>query len=243
MSSTLPWWQTTTIYQIYPRSYKDSNGDGIGDLQGIISKLDYIRELGFETIWLSPFFQSPQQDWGYDVSDYLAVAPEFGNSSDVEQLIQQTAELDPVGTNIRMEQEPGASGVAAIDHYRRRVLVGRDFDGLRSTGNKEVRANPVSAAASAGNVKLKRAPWNGDLLDEFEAFPAGGHDDQVDAVSGAFGFLYQWRGGGLSGARKASLWNLGAGETRRSVGSKHGSRGHQGESVWRQQADWRGLGL
>lgn len=81
------WWQKTTIYQIYPRSFADSNGDGIGDLRGIISKLDYIQDLGFETIWISPFFRSPQQDWGYDVSDYYSVAPEYGNSEDVGNLM------------------------------------------------------------------------------------------------------------------------------------------------------------
>jgi glycosidase len=85
----LHWWQETTIYQIYPRSFMDSNGDGIGDLRGIISRLDYIRDLGFESIWLSPFFASPQQDFGYDVSDYFAVAPEYGSLADVEDLINE----------------------------------------------------------------------------------------------------------------------------------------------------------
>lgn len=83
------WWQTTTIYQIYPRSYKDTNNDGIGDLQGIIEKLDHIKDLGFETIWLSPFFASPQADWGYDISGYREVAPEFGTLADAEQLIDE----------------------------------------------------------------------------------------------------------------------------------------------------------
>lgn len=88
------WWQTTTIYQIYPRSFKDSNKDGIGDIRGIISKLDYIQDLGFETIWLSPFFSSPQQDWGYDVSDYLNTAPEYGTLTDVEDLIYEIHRRD-----------------------------------------------------------------------------------------------------------------------------------------------------
>lgn len=86
---TKHWWQKTTIYQIYPRSFKDTNNDGIGDLGGIISKLDYIKDLGFETIWISPFFSSPQRDWGYDVADYYSIAPEYGDMSDVYELIKQ----------------------------------------------------------------------------------------------------------------------------------------------------------
>jgi glycosidase len=82
-----PWWQSTSIYQIYPRSFQDSNGDGIGDLQGIISRLDYVQELGFETIWISPFYASPQADFGYDISDYRSIAPEYGTMKDAEQLI------------------------------------------------------------------------------------------------------------------------------------------------------------
>ena len=89
MTQPQPWWQTTTIYQIYPRSFMDSNGDGIGDLRGIIAKLDYIQDLGFETIWLSPFFSSPQQDWGYDISNYYAIAPEYGDLADAETLISE----------------------------------------------------------------------------------------------------------------------------------------------------------
>lgn len=87
--SDLPWWKRTTVYQIYPRSYKDSAGNGIGDIPGIISKLDYIRDLGVETIWFSPFFSSPQADHGYDVSDFRNIAPEYGTMADCEQLIQE----------------------------------------------------------------------------------------------------------------------------------------------------------
>lgn len=89
MSHNSSWWKTTTIYQIYPRSFNDSNGDGIGDIPGIIAKLDYIRDLGFETIWVSPFFASPQRDWAYDVSGYREIAPEYGTLSDAEQLIKE----------------------------------------------------------------------------------------------------------------------------------------------------------
>jgi oligo-1,6-glucosidase/alpha-glucosidase len=87
--STIPWFHTTTIYQIYPRSYYDTNDDGIGDIQGIIQKLDYIRDLGFETIWCSPFFESPQRDFGYDISNYKEIAADYGTLDDALQLIEQ----------------------------------------------------------------------------------------------------------------------------------------------------------
>ncbi|HEY0261781.1 MAG TPA: alpha-glucosidase [Chitinophagales bacterium] len=83
------WWRRTTVYQIYPRSFYDTNGDGIGDLKGIIQKLDYIQSLGFETIWISPFFKSPQADFGYDISDYRSIAPEYGDMQLCETLIKE----------------------------------------------------------------------------------------------------------------------------------------------------------
>ena len=84
---TNEWWNTTTVYQVYPRSFKDSDGDGIGDLKGILDKLEYIKSLGFETIWISPFFKSPQMDHGYDVSDYLSIEENYGDMQLVDSLI------------------------------------------------------------------------------------------------------------------------------------------------------------
>ncbi|MBK7320411.1 alpha-amylase family glycosyl hydrolase [Candidatus Villigracilis affinis] len=84
-----PWYHKTSIYQIYPRSFYDTNGDGIGDLKGIIQKLDYLHELGFETLWISPFFSSPQADTGYDISSYTDIAPEYGSMDDTQQLIEE----------------------------------------------------------------------------------------------------------------------------------------------------------
>ncbi|MGB5653959.1 MAG: alpha-glucosidase [Robiginitalea sp.] len=89
-----PWWEATTVYQVYPRSYQDSNGDGIGDIAGIISRLDYIADLGFETIWFSPFFKSPQKDFGYDVSDYYLPDPEYGDTLLVDSLIREIHKRD-----------------------------------------------------------------------------------------------------------------------------------------------------
>ena len=83
------WWQNSVVYQIYPRSFQDSNGDGIGDIQGIIKRLDYLQELGIDAVWLSPVCKSPQDDNGYDISDYQDIDPMFGNLDDMEQLINE----------------------------------------------------------------------------------------------------------------------------------------------------------
>ncbi|WP_442597094.1 glycoside hydrolase family 13 protein [Neobacillus sp. D3-1R] len=83
------WWKEAVIYQIYPRSFKDSNGDGIGDIQGIISKLDYLKELGIDVIWLSPVYKSPNDDNGYDISDYRDIMDEFGTMADWEKLLEE----------------------------------------------------------------------------------------------------------------------------------------------------------
>ena len=86
-ANEIPWWQRATIYQIYPRSFKDSNGDGIGDLKGILEKLDYLVELGIQAIWLSPFYPSPMADFGYDVADYCNVDPLFGDLAAFDALL------------------------------------------------------------------------------------------------------------------------------------------------------------
>ncbi len=83
------WWQKTTVYQIYPRSFFDANGDGIGDLPGILAKLDHLSSLGVETLWLSPFFESPQRDFGYDISSYARVSADHGTWADFETLISE----------------------------------------------------------------------------------------------------------------------------------------------------------
>jgi alpha-glucosidase len=82
-----PWWQHAVIYEVYPRSYADSNGDGFGDLPGIVSRLDHLEWLGVDALWLSSTFPSPNADWGYDVSDYLGVHPDFGTPADLERLL------------------------------------------------------------------------------------------------------------------------------------------------------------
>ncbi|SFC60880.1 glucan 1,6-alpha-glucosidase [Alkalibacterium subtropicum] len=85
----MKWWQNAVIYQIYPRSFQDSNGDGIGDIPGIISRLDYLNNLGIDAIWLSPVYESPNDDNGYDISDYQAIHPDFGTMEDMDRLIEE----------------------------------------------------------------------------------------------------------------------------------------------------------
>jgi alpha-glucosidase len=92
--SAAGWWRGAVIYQIYPRSFYDSNGDGVGDLPGITAKLDYVASLGVDAIWLSPFFASPMKDFGYDVSDYRAVDPIFGTLEDFDRLVEKAHALN-----------------------------------------------------------------------------------------------------------------------------------------------------
>jgi alpha-glucosidase len=91
-ASANEWWQNANFYQIYPRSFKDSNNDGIGDIRGIIEKLDYLKELGVTATWLSPVLKSPQEDFGYDISDFKLVDPIFGTNEDLYELFTKAHE-------------------------------------------------------------------------------------------------------------------------------------------------------
>ncbi|MEM1128174.1 MAG: alpha-amylase family glycosyl hydrolase [Bacteroidota bacterium] len=88
MAAPLPWWKTSVIYQIYPRSFYDANGDGLGDLPGLTAKLGYVADLGVDAVWLSPFYRSPMVDFGYDVADYTDVDPRFGTLADFDALVE-----------------------------------------------------------------------------------------------------------------------------------------------------------
>ncbi len=122
-----------------------------------------------------------------------------GSPLEVERLVGSVAERDASWAResgrqvpaIRMEQEPGSAGVAVVDHYRQKVLAPYDFAGVRSTGSKQTRARPVAARCEAGDVWICRGSWNTEFLDELAAFPMSGHDDQVDALAGAYEHLAQ----------------------------------------------------
>ena len=90
----LAWWQSAIIYEVYPRSFQDSNGDGIGDLDGIIQRLDYLVKLGVDAIWVAPIYRSPMADFGYDIADYCAVDPIFGSMQDFDRLLKEAHRRD-----------------------------------------------------------------------------------------------------------------------------------------------------
>ena len=90
MVNQAKWWQKAVFYQIYPRSFRDSTNTGIGDLRGIINKLDYLEELGIDGIWFSPFFPSPQEDCGYDITDFGSINPEYGTMKDFDELLKKS---------------------------------------------------------------------------------------------------------------------------------------------------------
>src|SRR5215204_6440669 len=87
------WWQTAVIYQVYPRSFQDSNGDGVGDLCGLIQRLPHLVQLGVSAVWLSPIFRSPMADFGYDISDYRDIDPIFGSIADLDALVERAHAL------------------------------------------------------------------------------------------------------------------------------------------------------
>lgn len=130
------------IYQIYPKSFMDSNGDGLGDLRGIIEKLDYLKELGADYLWLTPFFISPQKDNGYDVADYVRIDPKFGSMSDFEELVEEAERrgiglmLDMVFNHTSTEHEWFQRALAGEKEYQDIIFSGMGRpDNILQTGS------------------------------------------------------------------------------------------------------------
>ncbi|MCL1633038.1 alpha-glucosidase family protein [Luteimonas sp. SX5] len=121
--ATLPWWRGAVIYQIYPRSFMDTDGNGVGDLPGIVAKLDYIASLGVDAIWISPFFKSPMADFGYDIADYRDVDPLFGTLGDFDRLL---AKAHALGIRVMIDQ---VLSHTSIEHdWFRQSRASRDND-------------------------------------------------------------------------------------------------------------------
>lgn len=130
------WWQQSVFYQIYPRSFQDSNNDGIGDIKGITARLSYLEKLGIDAIWLSPVFASPNVDNGYDVSDYCAIMPEFGTMADMEELIAAAKKagikiiMDLVVNHTSSEHTWFKKALAGDLHYKDYYIFRSDKNGL-----------------------------------------------------------------------------------------------------------------
>ena len=141
------WWHDKVAYQIYPKSFLDSNEDGIGDLRGIIGKLDYLKELGVDIIWLSPVYQSPFVDQGYDISDYYAIAPEFGTMEDFDELLAEAKKrgIAPISMN-------GFRRLWQIQRVNMRII----FISERGrTGKRPVITVPISAAVPGSRCRVR----------------------------------------------------------------------------------------
>lgn len=126
------WWRKSTIYQIYPKSFNDTTGNGTGDIQGIIEKLDYLKELGVDVLWLTPVYKSPQKDNGYDISDYYAIDPAYGTMDDFQQLLDETHArgmkliMDLVINHTSTEHEWFKQAVASKDNPYRDYYIWKD---------------------------------------------------------------------------------------------------------------------
>jgi alpha-glucosidase len=137
------WWKECVAYQIYPRSFMDSNGDGMGDLKGVISKLDYLNDLGIDVIWLSPIYKSPNDDNGYDISDYHAIMDEFGTMADFDELLEQVHRrgmrliLDLVLNHTSDEHPWFIESRSSKNHLKRDWYIWRDGKNGREPNNWE----------------------------------------------------------------------------------------------------------
>ncbi len=196
------WWKKTVVYQIYPRSFKDSTGNGIGDIPGIISKLDYLRDLGIETIWFSPFFSSPQRDHGYDVSDYRNIAPEYGTLSDCERLIKEIHNREmrvvfDMVLNHTSDQHPWfMESRSSRDNSRRDWYIWRDG---RKPGGKKPPNNWNSVIGGSG--------WHYDHLTDqwywaqFLPFQPDLNYRSPDVKEEMFDMMHFWLDKGVDGFR------------------------------------------
>ena len=156
VSQEQPWWRHGVIYQIYIRSFADSDGDGIGDLGGIRSRLPYLRDLGVDAIWITPFYPSPMADGGYDVADYRDIEPQFGSLSEAEELVRDAHDARPQGHHRHRPQpllEPARRG--SVPHWR----PSRGRRSGRATSSARVVAPTASSRPTTGSRSFGGSAW------------------------------------------------------------------------------------
>lgn len=194
------WWETTTIYQIYPRSFMDSDGDGVGDLEGIISKLDYLKDLGFETLWISPFYMSAQSDHGYDISDYYHIDPLFGSDADADRLIQAVHNkgmkilFDMVMNHTSIEHSWFKESRESVDSPKRDWYIWRP-----GKGDKKPPNNWMSMTGKKGwNYDSKTDEW---YYASFLNFQPDLNYKNPEVVQAMFDVVRYWLDKGVDGFR------------------------------------------
>ncbi len=203
-----PWWQTAVIYQIYPRSFQDSNGDGIGDLKGILDRVDYLSWLGIDAVWISPIYPSPMADFGYDVADYLDIDPLFGTLADFDRLVSALHQrgiriiLDFVPNHTSHEHAWFKEARASRDNLRRDWYVWRD---PRPDGGPP--NNWLSVATGRSAWELDRA--TGQYY--YHAFLAEQPDlnwRNLAVRAAMYDVLRFWLERGVDGFRVDTIWRL-----------------------------------
>jgi glycosidase len=205
MRAAPPWWASTSIYQVYPRSFVDSNGDGIGDLPGVVSRLDHLVDLGVRALWLSPFFRSPQRDFGYDITDYRDVAPEYGTLEDAQRLIDEAhrrglAVIFDLVLNHTSDQHPWF-----VESRASRTNPRADWY-VWSEGRRDRRGRPVPPNNWRSELQLPRAwQWSNErqqwYLASFLPFQPDLNWRNPSVRAEMFDMVRMWLGRGVDGFR------------------------------------------
>jgi alpha-glucosidase len=200
--SSPPWWQGAVIYQVYPRSFADSNGDGVGDLPGVRARLQDLAWLGVDAIWLSPFYPSPMVDFGYDVSDYCDVDPLFGTLEDFDALVSDAHAL---GIRIIIDWVPNHTSDAHpwfVDARSGRHSVHRNWYVWRDVGEDGAPPNNWAAAFEAGAPAWTLDPGSEQwYLHLFERAQPDLNWDEPEVVAAMHDVLRFWLDRGVDGIR------------------------------------------
>ena len=155
------WWKESVVYQIYPKSFKDSNGDGVGDIRGIIQKLDYLKELGVNVLWISPMLESPQDDNGYDISDYQKIYKDYGTMEDYEELLAEAHKrgikiLMDLVVNHTSDEHKRQRGCNSADHGQRFQDKIRDFDPEKDCCHSKKHSNSQQQPSTPFQVSCRK---------------------------------------------------------------------------------------
>ena len=196
------WWQSTTIYQIYPRSFQDSNNDGVGDLQGVIDRLDYLQDLGVETLWLSPFYSSPGQDHGYDISDYYSIDPLLGDMETTDRLIEEVHSrgmkiiMDMVMNHTSVDHHWFKESRSSIDNPKRDWYIWKP--GVEPGGRKPPNNWRSMVGKKGWNYDAATDAW---YYSSFLSFQPDLNWDNPDVKKAMFDMVRHWLSKGVDGFR------------------------------------------